>query len=251
MYKKNNNTLILIWLLLSIFVFPSCSKKDKIVIKEDPILKSFIAMVNRAVEGDSETNSKLSNLIDINKPILKPQKKIIDTIRLNYDLYYYVLLQYSNPEYNRFAIYNKNFNLYLLDKSLNGEIDVQRIIKDNKVFIGIQENYLSKNVFVLQRYSLYTDFKNYISLVFRTFLSLTHPYGSIKQVITNFSRDTIYTEILPSKELLENGFNKNDRYNYFVFDYAKMKYVSNSDIMQKWVLKEISNPKNFNILNNK
>lgn len=224
----------------------SCQKKEKIEIKKDPYLEAFRNLVNLAVKGDEDANTKLSNLIDLKKQILKPQKIILDSIQLNNATYFYTILQYSEPGYSRFAIYSKNLALFLLDKSLNGEIILTPVIKNNRRFIAIDEAYISKNIFVIRRFSLYTDFKNYIPLVFRTFVSFTRPEGSITQEL-KLTRDTIYAAIKPSPEMIKRGFNPKDTSDFFVFDYAKLKYVSNYEIMQKWILKEI-NIKSENII---
>ncbi len=220
-------------------LFGSCKKKEKIEIKKDPYLENFKELVTLAIKGDEDANSKLTNLIDITKEIHKPQKVVIDSIQLNSATFFYVILQYSEPGYSRFALYSKNLKLFLLDKSLNGEIIFTPVIKGNRKFIAIDESYISKNIFVVRRFSLYTDFKNYIPLVFRTFLSFTRPEGNITQEI-KLTRDTIYAKIKPSPEMIKRGFNPKDTIDYFIFDFAKMKYISKYDIMQKWIIKEIN-----------
>lgn len=232
--------ILLLFIISVCFTLSACKKNDHKIAAENTFLEKFTGLVNKAIEHDANANAQLSNLVDLNQQKVTYIKKIIDTIRLNYRKYYYVLLEYNEPEYNRFAVYDEKLNMFMLDKSLNGEITIMPFFKDDAKFIGIEENYMSKSVYVLSRFSLYGDEPGSVRLVFRSFLSMFTPKYSVMQDFGKITRDTIYMKIKPSRNFALKNYPTKDTVDIFVFDLAKYAFISQNNYVNNIVREEIA-----------
>ena len=123
--------------IITLFVLSGCSKKEKPV--EEKLDGNILrTLVSEAINGIYSANQQLSDLIDYSLPIDSDYNSlIIDSLKLNNKTFYYVLLEFPDPEYNRFAVYDSSFSPQLLDKSLNGNIYQEKIKVGNKDFIKI------------------------------------------------------------------------------------------------------------------
>lgn len=109
-------------------------------------------------------------------------------------------MEYPNPVYNRFAVYDENLKSYLIDKSLNGQLSEKIINIKGKTYAQVDEGFLTKDVIQLNRISLYEISSDNVSLVFRDFTKIKLPEREYTQVINDFSGNKITTEINSSRK---------------------------------------------------
>jgi hypothetical protein len=214
--------------IITLFVLSGCSKKEKPV--EEKLDGNILrTLVSEAINGIYSANQQLSDLIDYSLPIDSDYNSlIIDSLKLNNKTFYYVLLEFPDPEYNRFAVYDSSFSPQLLDKSLNGNIYQEKIKVGNKDFIKIDEVYLSKDTLLLNRLSLYQVDTSGAYLAFRTHTKFSKPDIVYFQNITEISDSLIKTII--------SIMNREDR---FVFDPSEKKYISSQNIFDEFINNEI------------
>lgn len=199
-------------------------------------------LVLRAVSGDTSANKELNNIVDLNIPVNNDYNTlIIDSLITKANKkYFIVLINYPNPMYNRFAVYDTALNFYLIDKSLNGYISESVINLNEKKLIKISESFISKDILQIYRISLYQINDTSANLSFRTFTKLVEPKITFNQKIAEFSTEQIKTELTSSKVSPISG--KTDT---FIFDYAKKKYISPNNIFDNFVLDRIKNFNNY------
>ena len=199
MYKK---IIPLFFIVIStIALISGCGGQDKKLFT----VPGFQEVILRAMRGDAHANDTLSQLFDLSIPVnprynsftidsfsVKPGKRV-----------YTVLLEYANPFYNRFAIYDSSLNLLLLDKSLNGNL-LQTKFEQTKVpFIGITESFRSKDNIKLERLSLYGVKRDSAVLSLRIFLKYDDSTSVLRQELDHATGDIITMKISaePSKLL--------------------------------------------------
>lgn len=179
--------------LFILVVISGCSNDGKLKQVTPGSLKDI---VSQAISGDKAANDALQGLIDQSLPANKNYTALAaDSFKSNGQRYYYVMLQYANPVYNRFAVYNSKFNLLLLDKSLNGDVAMDYFVKDDITFIKLAESFISKEALSLKRLSLYKVTPDAVKLAFRSYYSLNKPDAFFQQELGTISKDSIVTEI--------------------------------------------------------
>lgn len=147
--------------------------------------------------------------------------------------FFTLILEYPNPVYNRFAIYDSALQLILMDKSLNGRIGMKTIDINDQHFIQVEESYISKDVLNLERVSLYSTDPT-ACLCFRTFTKLKTPKNEFFQTIADISSDTIKTNITSSKRSPIR--NKPD---IFIYNVNQKKYISTDQIFYNFIKVEL------------
>ena len=205
--------------------------------KSNPVLteKSLQEIVVKAINGNKVFNDSLSSLIDYSLPIntnyneLKAQRIISPSNKTLFTL----ILEYPNPVYNRFAIYDSAFHLILIDKSLNGRIRLKTFSMNNQQFIEVDESFISKDVLKLERVSLYS-IEPKIPFYFRIFSKIKTPTNEILQTIADISYDTIKTKITSTKQSLIN-----DKSDVFIYNANQRRYISPNQIFFNFIKKEI------------
>lgn len=226
---------------LALMIFSGCSILNK-GRKSEPEYNSFSlrAIVEKAINGDTAANKKLSYLADLNLPVKASYNSFtIDSLKIKSGKkYYLVLLNYPNPVYNRFAVYDSTLRLYLLDKSLNGNIYESVIDLNGQTIVKILEDFISKDVLTVNRLSLYRIDAGSTQMIFRTFTKLAEPKIEFDQKITEISTDRIKTEITSTK-----SSEINDKGDVFAYDYSTGKYNSPNNLFTGFVIDRI---KNFN-----
>ncbi len=193
-------------------------------------------MVLKAINGDKTSNNLLSNLIDLQLPVLNDYNKItVDSARtFGGKKFYFIVLTFPNPVYNRFAIYDTTLRAYLIDKSLNGNVSFGTEELNNKRLFELTENFISKDVLELQRISLYQIFDTTANLVFRTYAKLKTPTNVFTQTLSEISEDRIKTLLGSSKKSIIQ--NKAD---VFVYNPAQKKYVSQDSVFDNFVKAQV------------
>jgi hypothetical protein len=158
----------------------------------------------------------------------------IDSGYVNKKYYYSVLLEYYDPLLNRFAIYDDQFRLYLIDKSLNGNLSAEWAEKDNRHFVFVQERFLTKDVLNIDRLSIYEVYDSTAGLVYRSISSFTNDKNTSTQTIENISSDFIATKI--SVNFHSSIINQTDT---FYFNSDNRKYLSSINLFDDFVQQEI------------
>ena len=216
-----------------------CGKKDKPEV-EKVNSERITDIVARSLSGNIVANNSLNKLIDFTLPKNTGYNELrIDSIEnSSQKTFYTVLLQYPNPAYNRFAIYDSHLNNYLIDKSLNGNISEENISTGNLNFIKVNEQFISKDIFNLNRLSLYLISDTSVSLVFREFVSFKYDEFESSQKVDEITNSQIKTSI--SSNRYSPVTNKSD---VFIFNQKSGKYESSDNLFQKFILDKINSSK--------
>lgn len=218
-------------LIFILAIAQGCSKDGKLKQLNPGNLKD---MVSLAISGDKAANTALQGLIDQNLPVNKNYNSFAaDSFKSNGQRYYYVLLQYSNPVYNRFAVYNSKFNLLVLDKSLNGDVAMDYFVKDDVTFIKLAESFISKETLSLKRLSLYKVGPEAIRLAFRSYYSLSEPDAFFSQELGTISKDSIITDISVPEAVSDI---KQDK---FIYSPKEERYLSTNNYFDNIIKQQV------------
>jgi hypothetical protein len=222
--------------VLVIMIFYGCSKNNGTE-RKNADGKFIENLVINAINGNSNDNSSLNNLIDRRLPLNNTYESLsIDSLEDNSGKKFYtVLLEYSNPAYNRFAVFDSFLDNYLIDKSLNGKISLQFDAEEGMTLIKVMEDFHSKDIFNLNRISFYLVNDTSVNLVFRTFTNLNYKKYIYSQRIDLVSRDKIKTTISSNIDPLMNGIQDE-----FIFNKKLDKYESGKDLFDKYVINKVN-----------
>ncbi len=192
------------------------------------------------VMAGTDTTSVLALLRDKEiPPASNPNSITENTFSSSGKHYYTILAEYPNPVYNRFAIIDTNYNVLLVDKSLNGYLTESKIETNRLNFLKVEENFISKGVLGLRRVSLYSvDDNDNAALVFRIFTELQEPGITYRQEITQIGPKEIKTKIYSTDPGKTDLVSDQD---VFLFDLESRKYASTSDFFEDFVLSEVDN----------
>ena len=225
------NKLFLFALTILMLLFPACGPSDENLNSEN--LRELIL---QALNRDEEANVKLKGLIDEELISRIDFNSIrIDSGYVNKKYYYSVLLEYSDPLLNRFAIYDDQFGLYLIDKSLNGNLSAEWAEKENRLFVFLQERFLTKDVLDIDRLSIYEIYDTTAALIYRSISRFTKEKNTSTQTIENISSDFIATKI--SVNVHSTIINQTDT---FYFNSVSRKYLSSINLFDDFVKQEIN-----------
>ncbi len=219
-------------LLITAFILTSCSEKEQSR-EIKTIDASFVKnIVVNAISGSVSANDSLSGLIDLNLPINKNYNKVdVGLVQLlGGQNLFAVLIEYPNPIYNRFGLYDSLLNPYLIDKSLSGQLDYQLIEINGSSLINLNEGFISKDVFKLIRSSIYNLTDTSAALVFRAYTRLESPDNSYFQRIVDISEERIKTEI----NSIKNSPVKN-KGDIFLYDSKLNIYSSTQNIFDNFI----------------
>ncbi len=199
--------------------------------------KSLKALVEKAISGDSLSNNNLNNLIDLRLPVNNNFILFnIDSVKTaGGKKYYLVLLNNSNPVYNRFAVYDSLLKCYLIDKSLNGYLYESVLDFDNTKYVKLTENFNSKDVLTLNRISLYMMDDDSVTLAFRDFTKLIENGVIYTQTITKITSGFIGTEINSTDASAIS--NKQD---VFYYNDESKRFISSAATFYNFVKKKVS-----------
>jgi len=228
--QKNIIKYILTFALLFLV---SC--KDRI--EEKPFVfngQNFHTLVINSLSGDENSKIILEGLFTFDAPLKTFNKIDIDSIEINNENYYTLILENQNPVYNLFAIVDKDLNLILKDESLNGYINLNFKKSGSRRFAVITEDFNSKDVIQLRRISYYSLEQYSSELVFRQFTKIKTPTKEAEQVVSVISDTAIVTNIFyPASKSSKTSKD------IFSFDIVKNKYVSTKNLFDSLVYKEV------------
>ena len=222
---------ITLFITICLFVLAGCSKQKEISFNSQLLQKLVLSAMN----GNISANDSLGNLIDFTLPFNSSYNKFeIDSVVLNQVTYYTVLAEFPNPLYNRFAVYDNYLNNFLIDRSLNGYIKIAPIHVNNLKFFKVEEQFISKDIFRIERLSLYLIEPESVNLSFRIFTNFERPKEIYKQTVSEISEDRIKTELSSSAFSILS--NKSD---VFSFNDKQNDYKSSSEIFYNFVTEQI------------
>ncbi len=194
-------------------------------------------LITEAIAGDQEANTKLQGFLT-SKHIGKDDynQLFIDELKTNDKIYYSVILEYSDPRLNVFAIYDDNLSFYLLDKSLNGYLNSKWIEAGTRKFVFLQERFFTKDILSVDRLSIYEVGENSSSLVFRSPSRFVKDNDLSYQTVESITEDYILTKINGTKDQ-----SINNQLDTFYINSDSEKYLSKLDLFDNYVRQEVNN----------
>lgn len=200
--------------------------------------ENFKLFYEKAKSGDKVLNDSLRGIVDLTLPQqIKYNKMVFDSILTKDRKHLYsVLIEYENPVFNRFAVYDSAYNLYLMDKSLNGYLSYSKGSIDSIQYFEVLENFRSKDDINLKRLSIYTLRKNEFELAWRSYIEYAIETEYRQQLIEALTPAIITTriEVEPKLKLV-------DFKDTFFFDSTTNSYESNKRVFDRlvdgWVAK--------------
>ncbi len=226
--------LLKIFFFLTILILSACNKdiKQNISPFNGSVLKT---LVDQSLHGDSSSGDKLRGLFTfVAKDFSTYNNIFIDSIQVNKNKFYSILVENQNPLYNLFAIIDRNKKLYLKDESLNGYLNSNWKKSGSKIFAVVDESFRSKDVIMLDRISYYSIDSLGVSLVFRQFTKIKTPQKEADQIIVFVSDSSIHTEIFDS-----SASSKPEK-DIFRFNVSKNKYLSSKNKFDTLVVSEVN-----------
>ena len=192
-------------------------------------------LVLHAIAGDYDANLSLNGLISTKHVGINDYNQFtINEFTLNNKNYFYVILEYTDPTLNLFAIYDADLNFYLLDKSLNGNLSAEWSTSGSRLFVFLQERFLTKDVVSLDRFSIYEIFPESALLIYRSLSRLVIDKNISEQTVEGITEGYILTKLNGiSDKTLDN------QQDTFYFNIKSRNYLSKSNYFNKYVKKEI------------
>jgi hypothetical protein len=193
------------------------------------------SLITEAITGDQDAIETLNGLIDSKHVGKNDYNELkVDGFKLNDRQYFSVLLEYPDPKFNLFAIYDSELNFYLLDKSLNGNISVEWATSGSRLFVFLQERFLTKDILTLDRLSIYEVFDETASLIYRSLSRFAEGNEICYQTVELIGRTSIVTKVSGLKDKAIN--NQADT---FYFNSDTKKYLSKWNLFNKYVKQQI------------
>lgn len=222
--------IIIAVLTILTITYSGCSSGDKEV--DSTKLRTLIT---EAIAGDQDANETLKGLLSSKHTGKSDYNQLtIDGFKLNDKQYYSVVLEYPDPTLNLFAIYDSEFNFYLLDKSLNGNLSVEWATSGSRLFVFLQERFLTKDVLSLDRLSIYEVFDETASLIYRSLSRFVEGNDISYQTVELITKTFIATKVTGLKDKAID--NQTDT---FYFNNNANKYLSKWNLFNKYVKQQI------------
>ncbi len=178
-------------LTLTALLIAGCGSDNKQIDKSD-----LENLINEAIDGDVDANTKLQGLLTSRHVGKSDYNQLfIDELKSNNKIYYSVILEYSDPRLNVFAIYDDNLNFYLLDKSLNGYLNSEWVEAGTRKFVFLQERFFTKDVLSIDRLSIYEVVGNSASMVYRSPSRFVKDNDLSYQKVESITNNYILTKI--------------------------------------------------------
>lgn len=225
--------------LLASIIFIVISCKENVEEKPSEFNgQSFYTLIINSIDDDENSKNILNGLFTFDAGLKSYNKIEIDSLEINNSNYYTLLLENQNPVYNLFALVDKDLNLILKDESLNGYLNLNFKKSGSRRFAVISEEFNSKDVIQLNRISYYSLEQYSSQLVFRQFTKIKTSNKEVEQVLSGISDTAIFTNIIN----LGSKTSKTSK-DVFSFDVGTNKYVSNKDLFDSLVYKEVRSMK--------
>jgi hypothetical protein len=140
-------------------------------------------LVISAADGRGSANDSLNTLFSMANIPGRPEAIEVDTLTVSGRRYYGVAVQFKDHYQNRFALYDENLNCYLIDRSINGKLELRVNNEVNFRYFSLQETFYSNENTELKRLSIFRGDSSGFKLAFRTYTSMK-------------TADTVFTQFL-------------------------------------------------------
>jgi len=224
-------------LIIFLFLVAGCSSNNDKEINSGTLRH----LVSKALTGDPDANEKLKGLLN-NQHINKTDYNnfTIDSLTLKSTRYYSLLLEYSDPVLNRFAVYDDKLNLYILDKSLNGYLSDKWIQMGTRNFCFVQERFLTKDILSLDRLSIYELKDDSVNLIYRSLSRFADDKGTSYQTVETVTPKFIVTKMTGLQDrALDN------QPDTFYYNMNAKEYLSKWNLFNSYVKQQV---KEFSII---
>jgi hypothetical protein len=224
--------LILLFLSVILFLIAGCNTENGKVSKSD-----FEQLVTDAIAGNQEANQKIHDLISIKHRGKRNFNQIfVDELNVGSKSYFSVIIEYPDPRLNLFAIYDNDLNIYLIDKSLNGYLNSKWEENGSKKYVFVQEQFLTKDVLSVDRFSIYELGDDTAWLVYRAPSRFVKNNNLAYQRVETITDDLILTKITGLGSKITDM-----KVDTFYFNPNLKKYLSNNNLFENYVNSEINN----------
>ncbi|KAA0260257.1 MAG: hypothetical protein EDM75_06995 [Chlorobiota bacterium] len=179
--KKNNYT-ILIGALLILFLFSGCDKPEPVFKVEKTSGSGIIALFDAYINGDEKAEVRLRDPFDLNILDAKFYRKAeIDSVVLDGEKFYGLLIQHKDPAHSKFLIYNDTLGLLLQDRDLAGSLLLKKLFIGEKEFFAVVQKFSVKTVINAEKIKIYDIKEGRGSLLFDNFTEVSSPtlFGSM------------------------------------------------------------------------
>jgi len=227
----------LTFFLVLIFIITSCS--DKTEIPESGVVNGNMlqSLVHKAVSGSIGANRLLSGLINDDVSGRQDYNQVkIDSFYLDGRTFFSVIVEYPNPAQNLFAVYDQYLKFYLLDESLNGNINAKWKKLNDKNLILVSEKFISKDDLKLERLSIYSVDGLSAELRFRSLNKFEKDSKEYFQTVTSISDEYIITTITGSSQA-----GLTSRRDTFYCNTISGNYLSANNYFSSFVRNQIKN----------
>lgn len=223
--------LLFIILTTNVLLFIGCNIDSKLN-KSD-----LESLIQDAISGDQDANIKLQGLLSTGHiGNTNYNQLFIDELDSGGKKYFSVILEYSDPRLNVVAIYDEDLNLYLLDQSLNGYLNSEWIVNDDRKFVFVQERFFTKDVLSVDRLSIYEVIMNTAKLVYRSLSRFVKDNNLAYQRVETITDGYLLTKISGTNENYLN--NKIDT---FYLNTNSKEYLSRNNLFENYVHQEVNN----------
>ena len=215
-----------------IFFITGCEQKQKI--RHPANIPAIEKTIQRAKDGIISANDTISTLLGLSLNANNNYNKLkVDSLVLPSGKYFTILLEFPNPVNNKLGIYDDTLKTLLLDRSLYGELDEKVITINSNKFIKVDEGFTVKDIYEINRLSLYKIKNDRADLIFRTFTRFKEPGSVYTQKITEFSDSQIVSSINSTNDDFSN---KND---IFEFDKNSNSYISKQNLFTDFIRRQL------------
>jgi hypothetical protein len=183
-------------------------------------------LVLSAAEGSRTANDSLKGLFPQRSNPGMPDGIEVDTLSISGRLFYGVTVQFKNHFNNRFALYDELLNCYLIDKSLNGTLELRVNNEHNFRYFSVEETFYSNDKTQLKRLSIFRGDTSGFGLAFRTYTSMKTADTVFTQYLYEITPEMIRTTISAPVFSGLNNFNDDYIYNenLKIYDVRKAIY---------------------------
>jgi len=228
--KKRFTMKLFISILLLGFLLTGCGKKGRVFQFSN---KGIETLITEAANGNKTANDSLSKLFDLELPPQTIINKIeIDSIKNNSGKTFYgIVVEFPNPFFNRFAVYDSSMQCYFIDKSLNGYLSLIAMKTEKRNYFQVFEQFTSKDILSLKRKNLYLVKEDTVTLALRFYTQYFSPENQLVQEVETFTDEMLQTKIVSEK-----GLSPQQSWDTFSFDEHSLKFKSQNNYFESLVL---------------
>ena len=224
--------IILLSITFTLLIFSACNSENGKITKSD-----LEQLITDAISGDQTASLKLNGLLSKKYLHKKDYNQIfVDELKTGNETYFSVILEYPDPSLNLFAIYDDDLNIYLVDKSLSGYLNSKWEQNGTNKYVFLQEQFLTKDVLSVDRFSIYELGDDTAWLVYRAPSRFVKNNNLAYQRVETITDDFILTKITGLGSKITDM-----KVDTFYFNPKLKKYLSNNNLFENHINSEINN----------